>query len=117
MRLNEFLMDRYVALYVSHNFGKLLFRTTRFAPGLELTTNIGYGFLEDPEYHHHITFQTMDKGFYESGLNINELLNISGIISVGLGVHYRYGPYHLDRELDNFAFKFTMTLPVITNSF
>ena len=117
MRLNEFLMDRYVALYVSHSFGKLLLRTKGFEPSLELTTNIGYGFLNDPEYHHHITFQTMDKGFYESGLNINELLNINGLISLGLGAHYRYGPYHLDRELDNFAFKFTMTLPVISNSF
>ncbi len=117
MRVNEFLMDRYVALYVSHSFGKLLLRTKGFNPALELTTNIGYGFLNDPEYHHHLTFQTMDKGFYESGVNINELLNITGIISLGLGVHYRYGPYHLDRELDNFAFKFTMTLPVISNSF
>ncbi|HOW26220.1 MAG TPA: DUF5686 family protein [Bacteroidales bacterium] len=117
MRLNEFLMDRYVALYVSHNFGKLLIRTRGFAPGLELTTNLGYGFLNDPDYHHHISFQTMHKGYYESGLNINDLLNISGLISLGLGVHYRYGPYHLERELDNYAFKITMILPVLSNSF
>ncbi len=117
MRLDEFLLDRYVAIYLTHNFGKLLFRAKGFEPEIELTTNIGFGSLKYPEYHHHITFQTMEKGFFETGLNVNKLLNINGLISIGFGAHYRYGPYHLEREVENFAFKFTMILPVISNAF
>jgi len=116
MRLSEFVLDRYVALYFTHNFGKLLLRTKGFEPELELTTNIGFGSLSDPVYHHHINVQTMEKGFFESGLNVNNLLNFSNLITLGVGVHYRYGPYHLDKELDNFAFKFTMLLPLLGNS-
>ncbi|MBP6978561.1 MAG: DUF5686 family protein [Bacteroidales bacterium] len=116
MGLNEFVIDRYVAFYLTHNFGKLLFRTRGFEPELELTTNIGFGSLKHTEYHHHITIKTMEQGFFESGLNINKLLNLSNLISMGLGVHYRYGPYHLAKEMNNFAFKFTMILPLLSNS-
>jgi hypothetical protein len=117
MRLNEFLVDRYAALYFTHDFGKLLLRTKGFEPELMLTTNIGYGTLQHPEYHHKITFSSMEKGYFESGLNINNLLNINNIIAMGVGVHYRYGYYHLDRELDNYGFKFTLTFPVLGDSF
>lgn len=116
-RLNEFLMDRYIAFYFSHNFGKLLIRKKGFAPEVEITTNIGYGKLQHPGYHHKITFTTMEKGFYESGLNMHRLVNVDGIIALGVGVHYRYGPYHLERELDNFAFKFTLIVPMLSDLF
>ncbi len=116
MRLNEFTLDRYVAFYMAHNFGKLLFRARGFEPELEVTTNIGYGSLQAPEYHHQITVQSMEKGFFESGLNINNIVNISNLVSIGMGVHYRYGPYHLEKELDNFGFKFTMILPMLSDS-
>jgi hypothetical protein len=116
MRLNEFLVDRYLALYFTHNFGKLLLRKKGFDPEIVLMTNIGFGTLEHPEYHSRITFTTMEKGFFESGININNILNISNLVAIGAGVHYRYGPYHLDKELDNFGFKLCVTLPLLSNS-
>jgi hypothetical protein len=45
------------------------------------------------------------KGYYESGFEINNLLKMD-ILSWGLGVYYRYGPYHLPTFSDNMAYKF-----------
>ena len=52
----------------------------------------------------------MEKGYYESGILINNILNL-GFYSFGVGAFYRYGPYSLDKISDNFAWKFTMTFP------
>jgi hypothetical protein len=45
------------------------------------------------------------KGYLESGFEINNLLRMD-FLSWGLGVYYRYGPYHLPSAGDNFAYKF-----------
>ncbi|MBQ5424978.1 MAG: hypothetical protein IIU33_07105, partial [Bacteroidales bacterium] len=52
----------------------------------------------------------MNKGYYESGLQLNNLLCLS-IEGFGLGVYYRYGPYRFtDKEINNWAFKLTWTI-------
>ncbi len=105
MRTNEFLSDRFAALFFSHNFGKLLFRKGKFEPEFVLATNIAFGNLDKPLLHNGITFNTLEHGFYESGLMINNLLNLPGL-HLGLGVYYRYGPYGFDQEWKNFGYKF-----------
>jgi hypothetical protein len=111
MRMNEFLSDRFVYLFYTHDFGKLLWRGNRFSPELVFATNIGFGWLQHPEYHKNIFFSTMGQGYYESGIQINNLLNIFGIYSVGTAVYYRYGYYHLPNTSDNFAYKITFIAP------
>lgn len=111
MRMNEFLSDRYAYLFYTHNFGKLLWRTGRFSPEFAVATNIGFGSLDHPGYHNGISFNTMEKGYYESGLLINNLLNMAGVYTLGVGAFYRYGPYHLPKTADNFAYKITMVFP------
>jgi hypothetical protein len=107
MRMNEFLSNRYVAVYFSHNFGKLLFHIKRFSPEFVFTTNVGFGALNNKNKHFNVDFNTMDKGYYESGILINNILNLR-LFSIGLGACYRYGPYSLDKTIDNFAFKCTI---------
>lgn len=109
MRPNEFLSDSYVFLFLRHNFGKML--KGRFSPMIVLCQNIGFGWLRHSG-HDGIHFNTMEKGYFESGLMIDNLLSIKDLLAVGVGFFYRYGPYALPRQLDNFAFKVSMTVPM-----
>lgn len=97
MRLYEFVSDRYVNLFFSHNFGSLLFKRPKFQPQFVIFTNVGFGTLKNKEQHSHLGFKTMEKGFYESGLLINNLVRINyyNIVYLGLGggAFVRYGPY------------------------
>jgi len=111
MRGNEFLSDRYVSLFITHNFDALLFNGGWFNPEIEIATNIGFGWLNNPEYHHNVDFKTMEKGYFESGLMLNKLVRLK-LLSVGLGGMYRYGPYSYASFKDNVAYKFTLTLPI-----
>ena len=51
------------------------------------------------------------KGYYESGLELNNLLKV-GYVSWGLGIYFRYGPYQLPNINDNFAYKFGFTINI-----
>ncbi len=107
MRMNEFLSNKYIALYLTHNFGKLLFQLKKFKPEFAVATNIGFGALDFDQSHYNIDYQTMEHGYYESGLQINNLLNLR-LYNLGVAVYYRYGPYGFDYGWDNVAAKFTL---------
>ncbi|MDP2722376.1 MAG: DUF5686 family protein [Bacteroidales bacterium] len=107
MRTNEFFSDRYVALFINHNFGSLLYKTGKFKPELNLVTNITFGMMNHQQNHHNIAFKTLDKGFYESGIVIRKLLNLQ-IYDLGIGVLYRYGTYSYNSTMDNLAFKMSL---------
>lgn len=107
MRTNEFLSDSYVSLYLSHNFGKLLLDFNRFHPEFMIVTNITFGSLENKENHHNIDYNTLEKGYYESGLVIRKLLDLQ-ILDLGIGALYRFGPYSFDNISLNFAYKFSV---------
>lgn len=108
MRLNEFLSDRFVALFIKQDFGKLLFKTKgKFKPEIALVQNMGLGKLKSNAHHENITFKTMEKGYFESGLLINNIFRVQ-IFRYGFGVFYRYGPYSFPETIDNFAFKLTL---------
>jgi len=110
-RMNEFLSDRYIYLFYIHNFGKLLWRGEKFNPEFSVAANAGFGWLNHPDYHSNITFNVMEKGYFESGLLINNLFNMANIYSFGIGVYYRYGPYSFPKTADNFSYKLTMLFP------
>jgi hypothetical protein len=111
MRMNEFMSDRYVALYFTHNFGTLLKRWKKFEPELLIATNATFGWLKYNENHLNINYKTLDKGYYESGFLINNLLNLR-IYSLGVGAYYRWGPYSYQRFEDNLALKISITFPI-----
>ena len=108
MRLDEFFCDRFVALYLSHNFSGMLWKINSqwFKPELSVVTNIGWGDMQRAEACPEKNFKTMEKGYYESGIVIDGLL-ATPLTKVGAGVFYRYGPYSLPNVWDNFAWKWS----------
>jgi len=111
MRMNEFMSDRYMALYFTHNFGKLLKRWEKFQPEFLISTNATFGWLKYDENHLNINYKTLEKGFYESGFLVNNLLNLR-IYSLGFGAYYRWGPYSYPLFKDNIALKVSITFPL-----
>ena len=98
MRESEFFCDRFVSLFLSHDFQGTLWSTNTswFNPQLTLSTALGWG------------SPTMTQGYFESGFVIKGLL-YTPMVNMGLGVFYRYGAYSLPKEIDNFAFKYSIT--------
>jgi hypothetical protein len=113
MRMNEFLSNKYASLYLYHDFGYLLLKGKRwFHPEFALSQNIGFGWLDHPERYinNNLNPKVMDLGYYESGLLINNLINLK-IYTIGIGAFYRWGPYSFDIVGDNFAYKVSMIFP------
>ncbi len=107
MRMNEFLSNKYVAFFFTHDFGKLLYQSKHFKPEFAVATNVGFGWLDFTKSNTNIEYNTMEKGYYESGILINNLLNLR-IYSLGIGGFYRYGPYGFKYGWDNVGAKFTL---------
>ncbi|MDF2437419.1 MAG: hypothetical protein K0Q95_1795 [Bacteroidota bacterium] len=114
MGLYEFLNDRYANLFLSHDFGSLLFKRPKFQPQFVLFTNIGFGTLSYPKQHLNLGFKTMEKGFYESGVLVNNLLRVNyyniAYLGIGGGVFMRYGPYSEPDVESNLAYKFSLVI-------
>lgn len=107
MRTNEFQHSEFVALHFQHNFKSLLLKTKNFAPEIVLVHSMLWGELSHDE-NHNLEMQSADLGYFESGLRIDALMR-SSFSALGIGVFYRYGPYHLPEMSDNFAFKLSST--------
>jgi len=107
MRANEFYSDRYISLFLTHNFKNLLFSFGNYKPELLVVTNIAFGAMNNTTDHHNIEFNTLEKGYYESGIIIRKLLNLQ-IYDLGAGVLYRYGPSGFDSPTKNFAYKLSL---------
>ncbi len=104
MRMDEFTSDRYASLFLTHNFGTLLFRSKHFNPEPGLITNLGIGSLSHPENHLKEDIKGYEKGYFESGVVIYKILRL-GITDVGAAWVYRYGPYALPSVKENMAWK------------
>ncbi len=106
----EFLSDKYVHLFTSHNFGTLFNNKGRFTPEVILHNNIGIGNLSQADNHQQVPFLVKDKLYLETGLELRNLLKLNylnvGYFGFGVGVFYRYGAHSLPDSNDNFAFKF-----------
>ena len=115
MRYNEFLSDRYLAFFLSHNFGKFLIRREGFEPTVEVLHNMGWGSLRNPEVHQEITFKTMNRGYLESGVFLNDLFLVRFYLlkmSLGSGFFFRYGAYAEPQAVNNIFFKFSLRLGI-----
>ena len=101
MRESEFFCDRFVSLFLSHDFQGTIWspRSTWFKPQLTLSTAMGWG------------APTMTQGYFESGFVVKGLLNMP-LVNMGAGVFYRYGAYAYPKVFDNFAFKYSITFGI-----
>lgn len=113
MDLYEFLSDRYVHLFFRQNVGAIA-KGKYSAPEITLVQNIGWGELQKQSQLPNIPYQTMENGYYESGLIISNLIQINylNFMRIGLGIsgYYRYGSYTFDRWQDNLAFRLDLRI-------
>ena len=115
MKYNEFLADKFFAAFFSHNFGKIYFKNTSFRPDLTIVHNMGVGYLSNPQYNTGIAFKTMQKGYYESGFLLDDLVvvNLIGLrTGIGSGLFMRYGPYAVANAYDNLVLKLALNFLV-----
>ena len=104
MFFNEFFSSEFAMIHLKHSFRKIeLFRKVR--PTFVLVTRAAWGNMKNKDRHQGIEFNTLEKGYYESGFELNQIYS-----GLGLTAFYRYGPYHLAQFEDNIAIKLSFIL-------
>ena len=113
MRFDEFFCDRFVAVFLSHNFGGMLWPTDSpwFHPELTLATHIGWGDFPHARDYPDKNFRTMERGYFESGFVIDGLLCLP-LVRMGVGAFYRYGPYAFGNFKDDIALKWSLVFEI-----
>ena len=113
MPLQEFLSDKIGTAFISHNFGRLLYKSEKFQPSLVITTGAAIGTLDHEKLHQDLKFQTIDKGYFESGLIVNDILMLkyfnTARIGLGVGMFYRYGAYNTGKIKEDGAIRISFT--------
>ncbi|MGS2762830.1 DUF5686 family protein [Sinomicrobium sp. M5D2P9] len=101
MYFNEFFSDRYVMVQLKHqsNRFKLI---GKIRPDFTLISRFAIGSITHSEKHIGLNFKSLNKGYLESGFELNKIFK-----GFGLSAMYRYGPYRLPHFDDNISFKFT----------
>ncbi len=108
MRFNEFLSDTYIYLSYCQDFGSLLFNRRSFKSDIGIVNRLVIGNLSNSYLHQGIEFNTLESGYFESGIELNKLVYI-GFIELGAGIFYRYGTYSLSQFTDNLAIKLNLS--------
>jgi len=104
MYFNEFFSSEFVMFQLKHGFKRVeLFKKVK--PSLVLVTRAAWGDLKNPEHHFGIEYKTLNEGFFESGIELNQIYKGFGLTSF-----YRYGPNQLPRFEDNIAIKLSFVL-------
>lgn len=110
MALYEFVSDKETMLFFSHNFGNILLNTKFIKPELVLYQNLGIGSLSNSESHQNSVFNTLEKGYFEPGIGLKNLVRLNyaniGYVGLGIGAFYRAGAYAFTKTSDNFALRF-----------
>jgi hypothetical protein len=104
MYFNEFFSSQYITLQLKHGFTRFtIYKSLKLSP--MLVTRFAWGNLSHNEAHLGIAYNTLDKGYYESGIELNEIFK-------GLGItgFYRYGPYQLPHFDKNVSVKLSYVL-------
>jgi hypothetical protein len=104
MYFNEFYSDKFATFQFKHKLNPLNI-SPWLKPELVFIFRYALGNMDHKTRHEAINFNTLDKGYSETGLEINKLF-----FGFGLSFAYRHGAYHLPRFDDNIALKFTFNL-------
>ncbi|MFT6849988.1 MAG: hypothetical protein ACJATA_000794 [Sphingobacteriales bacterium] len=114
LRPYEFLSDRYISLFISHNFGPLLFKTRNFSPQIVVSQNSSWGELAPYNAQFGVDYLTKEKGFFESGIQFQNLIKFNYLnlayLGLGTGIFYRWGPYSHENYQDNISVKVTFNI-------
>ena len=115
MGLYEFSADRYAYLFINQYIGRITGNKSKYIrPELALVHNMGVGSLRNKALHQGVEFKTMEKGYFESGLIVTNLIRFNYLnllyFGVGAGGFYRYGNYALPSKSDTLVAKLVITL-------
>lgn len=104
MFFNEFFSSEYAFFQFKHGFSRVtLFK--KIKPSLVLVSRMAWGNLQKPEQHIGLDYKTLNKGYFESGIELNQILK-----GLGFSGFYRYGPNQLPKFEDNIAVKISYVL-------
>ena len=104
MFFNEFFSNKYAFFQFKHGFSRIsIFK--KIKPSFVLVSRMAWGNLDKPEQHVGINYKTLNKGFFESGVELNQIYK-----GLGLSGFYRYGPNQLPKFQDNIAIKISFVL-------
>ncbi|MEL1241603.1 DUF5686 family protein [Flavobacterium flavipallidum] len=104
MFFNEFFSNKYALFQFKHAFNRVTL-LKKIKPSLVLVSRMAWGNLNNPDQHLGLDFKTLDRGFFESGIELNQIFN-----GLGLTAFYRYGPNQLPKFEDNIAIKLSYVL-------
>nr|WP_262899761.1 DUF5686 and carboxypeptidase-like regulatory domain-containing protein [Robertkochia marina] len=104
MYFDEFFSDRYISMQAKY-FLPVFKISERIKPQVIFITRYAIGDIRNIEKHVGIPFNSLENGYYESGVEFNSIFS-----GFGLSTLYRYGPYSLPRFEDNLSLKFTFYL-------
>lgn len=104
MYFSEFFSDKQLNLQVKHFF-KSWYLWKYSQPQLVLISRHAIGDMAQLNNHINLDFKTLNHGYNEAGVEINQLL-----MGFGISAAYRYGAYHLPNFEDNISLKFTFNL-------
>lgn len=104
MYYNEFFSDKYVSLQLKHTFNRINIGY-KLNPEFTVVTRMAFGTIDNPENHVGLPFKSLEKGFFESGVECNKLFKGFGLVAF-----YRYGNYQLANFDDNIAIKISYNL-------
>ncbi|WP_296144177.1 DUF5686 and carboxypeptidase-like regulatory domain-containing protein [uncultured Flavobacterium sp.] len=104
MYFNEFFSSKYVMFQFKHGFKRTEI-IKGIKPSIVLVSRMAWGDLDKPEQHVGLEYKTLRDGFFESGIEINQIYKV-----LGLSGFYRYGPNQLAKFEDNISIKLTVIL-------
>jgi hypothetical protein len=104
MFFNEFFSSSYVSFHVKHTFNKVKL-AYKIKPLISVVTRMAWGEMDKPEQHIGLQYKTLERGFFESGVEVNQIFK-----GFGLTFFMRYGPNALPKFEDNFALKLSYVL-------
>lgn len=99
MYYNEFFSNKYTSLQLKHTFNKIDLGY-KITPEFSIVTRMAWGEIDDINKHLGLAFKSLEKGFFESGIEANKIYK-----GLGLTAFYRYGPNQLARFDDNLSIK------------
>ncbi|QED38735.1 carboxypeptidase-like regulatory domain-containing protein [Antarcticibacterium arcticum] len=106
MYFDEFFSDRQASVHIRHQL-RPFHISKNINPEFAIISRHVIGDFKNIAAHRNIKFQTLEQGFNEVGLELNQIF-----LGLGLSTVYRYGAYHLPTFRENFSLKFTLNLKI-----
>jgi len=106
MYFDEFFSDRQASIHIRHQLRP--FRITdNVNPEFAIISRHVMGDFKNIDAHRNIEFKTLEHGYNELGMELNQIF-----LGLGISTAYRYGAYHLPTFKENISLKFTLNLKI-----